>query len=322
MLADSLIVISRTYLYQEAYQLAVSSIQKSYEIYLEIDDQLGIARALSGIGANYGLTNQFKEALTYFEEAIVIFESINEQIEIARPIHNAGLTHFYLGNFEESANYFHKASLQGEKIGDQLAILSACHRLGQLYHAYDKNDEAIQYFKKSTTIHHNIGYSGLPSAPEPYLAWVYFSGGQYLNALEASLIHLNNIQKQDRDVESGLAHMVVGLVLTIEDFKEAKPDIDKLIVQITSITDLPLEPKSYFEFALESSRSRAHLTTLIPTLTYYGGFLYKLDASDLQNQGLQYLSEAKSLAFTHELGWSQKNIQKYSQQLGISFDEL
>lgn len=208
--------------------------------------------------------------------------------------------------------------MQSEKIGDSVSMLSTYHRLGQLYHANDKIDPAIAYFEKSVAISRELGDSGLPNSPTPYLAWAYVSGEQNEKALAIVLQYLENVQATERDVEHGMAHMVVGLILTKVHLEELSVAMGELFAQITSTTDLALTPAAYFQFAIDASRENNYLDTLIPALAYFGGYSFKLNPAE----GLQLLSEAKHLAQSNDLRWSQKNIANNCTALGISYDDL
>lgn len=318
MLANTLIVMSRTYMYNDNFDKALPLAEKAYQLHLANGDQMGIATALSVLGGNYGMTHQYKEGLYYFQESIRIFEQINEQVQIMRPIHNAGVTYYFLGNFPRAASFLERAAVQSEKIGDRVSIYSAYFRLGQLYHANDRIDRAVFYFEKSVTIYRELGNSGVPSSPVPYLAWAYVSDKQYANALRTASQHLENIRTQNRDVEHGLVYMVIGLLLTEINIQEAPKELLELLTDFGQMTHLAATPDAYFQIAIDEAREKNYLDTLIPALTYYGSFL----SASNPDVGLNLLREAKQLAKSHEMQWSQRNIANHCARLGIDYDSL
>ncbi len=324
LLAKILTVKSRTHLYIGDNESALCIIKESLQLNQKLGDKFGTAMALSGIGGTYGMTHRYKKSLACFQDAILIFEELDEQVEISRPIHNAGLAHYFLGNFNEAVSFFQKAVFQSEKIGDRVSTLSAFHRLGQLYHAEKQIDQAIVYFEKSTIISQELGDSGLPSATEPYLAWAYFSEGKYDKSIKTIINHFKNIQKQNRDVEHGLAHMVLALILMETESNNIilEKTAYETLEKIEYITNLTLAPANYFLHAIDGSREKNYLETLIPSLMYYGGYLLNKYPSYRREEGLSLLAEANDLAILHDMGWNQKDIISYCASLNLSINEL
>jgi membrane protease YdiL (CAAX protease family) len=111
--------IGNVYVELENYEIGQEYYEKSLKAYQNIDDSIGEAYALTGIGLVLGKVGRFVDGRGYYVEALNKFEELNDK-ERTAIIHSLlGETYESQGAWEDAIMEYKSSSSISKKIGDQ-----------------------------------------------------------------------------------------------------------------------------------------------------------------------------------------------------------
>ncbi len=180
-----------------AWEEAIFRFEQSLAIFREMDDILGEAQSLNGLGNVYQALRDVQQAESCYREALslqraggdqrqeaitlnnlavvlgdqgqlqVAFETLQQSLrllrevgspnEIGRALLNLGKFATYLGEVEHGGAYYREALTVLEKAGDRLGLVYAYNGLGNYYKRRGKLQEAANYYTQSLQLAQEIG---------------------------------------------------------------------------------------------------------------------------------------------------------------------
>jgi len=189
------------------------SAEKALEIYIELSDKFGIAKAYNYIGMYYGIAGEPKREMEILLKAAEILKGAREEYEktkkksvskgeevslLAVILNNLGYVQRLLGD-NESALKNYEESLKARKlIEDKTGIAQVLNNIGMIYGRGGDIPRAMPYCEESIKIYDEIGNKkGLGSS---LINYGYFNGeiGNHQKELECYEKSLQ-IQKQIND---------------------------------------------------------------------------------------------------------------------------
>ena len=82
---------------------------RALELYEELGERSGVARATGSIGLVYWSLSEYRKALEYYTRALELHEELGNRSEVASVTGNIGNVYQYLGEYGNSLEYFARA---------------------------------------------------------------------------------------------------------------------------------------------------------------------------------------------------------------------
>lgn len=102
-----------------SYHQTMKEAQQAYNIYHQINDPYGQAKALMTQGMAAGRSRHFAEAQNYHERALAILRLLDDDASQAITLSNLALTHKRIANHHECIAFSEQAYQLSQKVGDQ-----------------------------------------------------------------------------------------------------------------------------------------------------------------------------------------------------------
>ncbi|MES2837094.1 MAG: tetratricopeptide repeat protein [Bacteroidota bacterium] len=143
------------------YQLALSDLFKSKELFKLIGDKKRISICLRYIGNVYVGLNQFDKAIEYYTRTLDISTEINDTKSIAYLYGNMGYTYLKMHAFPKAIDFLNKSLSILHEQDDDLGIADASNTLAQVYLECNQPSKAFgliqEALKRSNKIDHIRG---------------------------------------------------------------------------------------------------------------------------------------------------------------------
>lgn len=229
-MASAYFMIGGTYGYEGDYANAAASLLKSKEIYEELNDLAGLAKALSTLGQIHNILHDDEKAIAYYRRAIAIEEKFKYPIYLQNTYRAMAELHENMGQLDSAIHYSIKAfgSPADGKYSD-VAIISGS-RLPLLYSKNDQPDSARYYYQKVLPLIKPISIANYSNIIWTNLGRYNFSEDNYEEAerqfLEAINVDADYSIGTKMDLSNSLYRTYVALgdyknaLKYLEDFKE------------------------------------------------------------------------------------------------------
>lgn len=143
---------SNIYTANEVYFLGMDYIQKSNELFHQLNDSAGIADNYISLGHFYRNLGNVRQEIKYNKKALEAFEQLNLPARIGVASHNLGESYFNQHNLQKSRHLTIK-SIALNKATNQRRLLSACYKvMGKIELAEDNLNQAQAYFDSALFI--------------------------------------------------------------------------------------------------------------------------------------------------------------------------
>ncbi|MFX1255189.1 MAG: tetratricopeptide repeat protein [Promethearchaeota archaeon] len=156
-LAECFSTIAEVFEYKGDLGTALENIQRSLELWQEIGDKDQIGKNINMIGKIYGRKGDMDNALTYFERSLSIFSEIGNTKEFAFNLCNIGSVYARKGNLEKALDYLKQSLPLIEEFGNNQDIYKLSLNLGVIYANKGDLGLAIKYFQRSLVLQEQIG---------------------------------------------------------------------------------------------------------------------------------------------------------------------
>lgn len=133
---------------QSDYLKSRNSYEALYELSEEINNKVGIARALNGRGLIYLGRKLFKEALIEFKKALEVNRKIGHHKSIAANNFNIGICYQGMKNWKDAYDSYHEAYKIALANNFDSYVLMNMNRLGSLFLEKNQLDSAEYYLLK------------------------------------------------------------------------------------------------------------------------------------------------------------------------------
>jgi tetratricopeptide (TPR) repeat protein len=176
--------LRKAYIDLKQHQRAIEYYQQLLEICQEINDHLGEASSLIGLGNAYNSLKQYEQAIEYYQQSLEICREINERSEEAICLNNLGIAYDSLKQYERAIEYYQQSLETFREINDRSGEASSLNNLGNKYYSLGQYERAIEYYQQSLEIKREIGDRSGEASSLYNLGNAYDSLGQYQRAIE------------------------------------------------------------------------------------------------------------------------------------------
>jgi len=178
----------------EVFDKSMAYHQKALDLYMAVQNNPGVARALSHLGSLHCSRHfceprneeekliDFNTAISYLEKSINKYSLIGDERGIASCNQNIAAVYSQMGKPEAALGYIQKSIDFFRQSDDPDGFTSALYTMGKTYVSLNEYDKAIKAFKESeeTGLKHNMT-EGIQYLYEA-IAYPYYAIGDYKNA--------------------------------------------------------------------------------------------------------------------------------------------
>lgn len=150
----------------------ISNYQSGLDLYTELKDNEGIAKAYMKLGWGYDLYGNYPKAEQSFQQAIDMIDMVSDTTLKMHILSGKGA--FYINKSikqHQSIQYFEQALELAQSIGDQYNIGRTYNALGLLYSGINKNEVAKSFYFKGLSIFEEMNNKA-------ELCWLYTQIGE------------------------------------------------------------------------------------------------------------------------------------------------
>ena len=138
--------------------MAAACYQESLDLYRELDDEEGIARAIAELGGVAIAELDLDRAAALYEEAVPLFRGQEKPARVAASLGNLGTIAHMRGDHETAVRYYQEAIAVSRGAGDEDGNAVNLHNLGRSEIQLGRTDEALDALRESLAIGRRLGY--------------------------------------------------------------------------------------------------------------------------------------------------------------------
>lgn len=153
------------------------------EVRIKINDILGIGASHNSIGSIYYEHGNYLEALDEFEAAIFYYKKANYDAGISSALNHIGMINLLMGSLDEALNNFNKSLDVKIRLEDKQGIAMSLIQIGSISLMKKEFKTAIDYFERSLTLYSEIGDLRGVSSAKINLGVLYRLKGKHKTAL-------------------------------------------------------------------------------------------------------------------------------------------
>ena len=142
--------IAIVHFYQKAYDESFKNFQKSLEIEQKNNNILGISQSYINLGSVHYRLKQYDKAMEYYKQALEILKDVDVKGQLADVYNNIYETYKIQGNYQEALKYHELLKEVKEQVNDQ----SSQRRLARLetQYAFEKQELELQKLQHESEI--------------------------------------------------------------------------------------------------------------------------------------------------------------------------
>jgi predicted ATPase/DNA-binding SARP family transcriptional activator len=138
--------------------LSATYLQESLELFRELGDEEGIARATAELGGVAIAQLDLDRAAALYEECVPLLRNQGNLSRLAVALGNLGTIAHMRGDHETAVRYYGDAIESSRSGGDEDGIAVNLHNLGRSEIALGRNDRGLDALRESLTIGRRLGY--------------------------------------------------------------------------------------------------------------------------------------------------------------------
>ena len=139
-------------------RLTAALLQESLDLYRELGDEEGIARATAELGGVAIAELDLDRAVALYEECVPMFRSQRQLSRVAASVGNLGTIAHMRGEHAKAVGYYHEAIDASRAAGDEDGAAVNLHNLGRSEIALGRSDEGFEALRASLAIGRRLGY--------------------------------------------------------------------------------------------------------------------------------------------------------------------
>ncbi|MCA0458481.1 MAG: DUF2791 family P-loop domain-containing protein [Chloroflexi bacterium] len=155
--AEMAIKLGEALQYTGAYEEAEKQIAAGLELYREIGDQVGTARALSLRGDNYWRTGNYEAALQACSESFALYRVLRYSEGEARTLNRLGMVAFEQGDYARANEQIQAALAVAEAAHNPVARATSMNNLGLVALRQGNFADSVKHFEVTLNLHREHG---------------------------------------------------------------------------------------------------------------------------------------------------------------------
>jgi tetratricopeptide (TPR) repeat protein len=154
------------------YQKAIEAYKASIKVYVDIDDNNGIAAGLNNIGSIYVKQGDYANAINCYTKCLTIDEKLGDKRGKASSLNNIGVIYKNQGDYLGAIDYYNRSLKIRREIDNKGDIASSYGNIGNVYrgqgdsalvknnkvYALNRFEIALGFHKQSLAIYEELDY--------------------------------------------------------------------------------------------------------------------------------------------------------------------
>ena len=136
---------------------ALENYNKSYDVYDELGDKKGMGVLLNNIAIIYNRQGDREHGLEYYNRSLTIAEVLDDKIQMGKVLNNIGNVHTYNGDYELALDYQFRSLKLKEEAGNNLGIGFGLGNIGRIYYLKGDYEQALDYQNRSLKVREKLG---------------------------------------------------------------------------------------------------------------------------------------------------------------------
>ena len=136
---------------------ALPKLQRAYNGYRGLGDQVGLSMVAGELGNAYGRFGQPSQALPYYQEQVRLARRGGSAIAISKALGELALGHRQLGEHVAAVGFALESFELAQQLGDPWALGLAYWRLGGCYHERGEPEAAIEHLHEALRLAREVG---------------------------------------------------------------------------------------------------------------------------------------------------------------------
>lgn len=134
------------------YKKASENFFNSLKLFEELQDKVGIAKAMSSIGYVYFDQKNYDKALEYYFSSLNLAKEANDKQGISRGLNNIAAVYGSKDEYTKAKRYIEEAILINEELGNQQWVGINKMNLGLTFQKLQNQDSALMFFQEALHI--------------------------------------------------------------------------------------------------------------------------------------------------------------------------
>lgn len=139
------------------FRSAIQCQRQAQQVFCDICNRRGEARALRSLGDAYVPVGEHKQAIKFFQQCLGICRGIRQRQEEMIALRGLGNAYFYLADYRRAIRLYEKSLVIAKEISDPKGKASALNWLGNAFQCLGEYRKAIDFHQQSLTIRKEIG---------------------------------------------------------------------------------------------------------------------------------------------------------------------
>ncbi|WNJ18024.1 adenylate/guanylate cyclase domain-containing protein [Pontibacter sp. G13] len=135
---------------------ALSAHEKSYALYVALNDQVGISDYHNNLGSIFRRKGELNTALAHFLKALEIQEELNDIEGITDGTIDIGRTYLQMGAFQSSRNYLERALVMAQKVRLKDDVRYAHQVMSHLYDSLNDYRRSLYHYRQMVDIRDSL----------------------------------------------------------------------------------------------------------------------------------------------------------------------
>ncbi|PLW99040.1 MAG: hypothetical protein C0594_17530 [Marinilabiliales bacterium] len=155
-MANALSSMGAVKFYKGKYNEALVDFFAALDYYEKQSDEIGIARIFNSIGTLYHTWHKDSLALTYLNKSLKIFEEKDIKEGISICYTNIGNVYFENEDYEKTLFYNQKSLQMKQELNDKEGAAIGLNNIGNVYFKWEKYDQAFSYYIEALDLYNSI----------------------------------------------------------------------------------------------------------------------------------------------------------------------
>ncbi len=236
--------IGIAYKYISEIDSSLFYLEKSYEQFSIIDNQMGMSKINFDLAAIYKIQGNSELAIENYEKVLIYFTKINNSLYIAITLNNIAVVYQMQGRLTEAIQYYYKILELFEKNNNKAGLISAYNNIGIVLEIQKKYDEALLNYEKSLEISTELNRFFEMTNTMSNISNIYLLQQKYNKALlQIKQAVEINIKSNNSIGEANNYMQICELYCKTENYDSAKVYVEKSKILNKELRDKILEYK-------------------------------------------------------------------------------
>jgi len=220
------------------YDQSMICLEKSRNIYLGINNTIGVLKCNNNIGLIYLDLKAYDKANHYFKENYQMFVKLKNFSGQAVSLSNMGNVSSSTKKYDQAIEYYLKANSIADSLGNKFGVMHSFARLGQIYAKKNKWETSFDYSQRAQLLAIELGQK--PAIVESAITIAKFLNKQkdYRQAIEMgtkALSYINDISS--KDIQAQIYKALADSYQGINEYKKSIYYYNKYNAKRDSLVD-------------------------------------------------------------------------------------